>query len=393
MGRLAEQADAFLPYVLIDGDGEPVEAVSLFFRDLLAADRSPATLRSYGMDLLRWFRFLWAVDVPWQQASRIEARDFSLWLQRAARPRRGTIPSRGDAGRPGEVVNAMSGKPALGASFAPRTVAHSETVLRTFYDLQLQLGAGPLLNPFPCVGPARAGAHHNPIEPWRPERRGRYRPSVPVTMPRSIPDERFNELFAALGSHRDRALVAFWVSSGARAGELLGTRVGDVDAGQQLICVVRKKTGHVQQIPASTDAFVWLRLYQEEFRSRVPAARRQPLWWTLRAPFRPLTYHGAHRMFERANALVGGDWTLHDLRHTAAYRMARDPQVPLADVQWVLGHASLSTTQKYLNPRQEDVVEGVLAHYSRQQNRQTTPAVPAPGYCADSLDVLFGRRP
>jgi len=38
------------------------------------------------------------------------------------------------------------------------------------------------------------------------------------------------------------------------------------------------------------------------------------------------------------------------LRHTAAYRMARDPLMPLTDVQWVLGHAHLSTTQIYLTP-------------------------------------------
>ncbi|MGH3528397.1 MAG: tyrosine-type recombinase/integrase, partial [Pseudonocardiaceae bacterium] len=43
------------------------------------------------------------------------------------------------------------------------------------------------------------------------------------------------------------------------------------------------------------------------------------------------------------------NWSLHDLRHTAAYRMARDPEMPLTDVQWVLGHAHLSTTQRYLH--------------------------------------------
>jgi hypothetical protein len=42
--------------------------------------------------------------------------------------------------------------------------------------------------------------------------------------PPCIPDERFDELFARLGSHRDRALVAFRVSTGARASELLVPR-------------------------------------------------------------------------------------------------------------------------------------------------------------------------
>ena len=30
--------------------------------------------------------------------------------------------------------------------------------------------------------------------------------------------------------------------------------------------------------------------------------------------------------------------------------MARDPQMPITDVQWVLGHAHLTTTQQYLRP-------------------------------------------
>ena len=40
------------------------------------------------------------------------------------------------------------------------------------------------------------------------------------------PDDVFNEIFAKLGSHRDRALVAFYVSTGARASELLSVIPG-----------------------------------------------------------------------------------------------------------------------------------------------------------------------
>ena len=64
---------------------------------------------------------------------------------------------------------------------------------------------------------------------------------------------------------------------------------------------------------------------------------------------------------------LGANWSLHDLRHSAAYRMARDPAMPLTDLQWVLGHAHLSTTQRYLNPLADDVIEAVLAFHARQR--------------------------
>jgi site-specific recombinase XerC len=77
---------------------------------------------------------------------------------------------------------------------------------------------------------------------YRNEHSGLYGPRPVQRVPRCIPDERFNDLFARLGSHRDRALVAFRVSSGARASELLGAGYGDADAGRQLVTVVRKGT-------------------------------------------------------------------------------------------------------------------------------------------------------
>jgi len=63
VGRLAATGDRYEPYRLAGGDGTVVEPVTAYFRDLLAAGRGELTVRSYGMDLLRWFRFVWAVDV------------------------------------------------------------------------------------------------------------------------------------------------------------------------------------------------------------------------------------------------------------------------------------------------------------------------------------------
>ena len=165
--------------------------------------------------------------------------------------------------------------------------------------------------------------------------------------------------------------------------------------------MVRKGTRALQQVPASPDAFVWLRLYESGRDPAVPTGRDDLLWWTRRRPFRPLTYHAARAMFTRAAAALGANWTLHDLRHTAAYRMAQDPQLPLTDVQWVLGHAHLSTTQLYLTPMPGDVIAEVLAHHRRVEHSGSAAGdmpdggdgVAAPsGYRRDSLDVLFGGR-
>ena len=146
----------------------------------------------------------------------------------------------------------MTGKPVRGSRYAAATAAHCETVLRGFYDFHLEAGTGPMVNPFPLAryrGAGRVDAHHNPMEPLVGHRRGRYRPKVVDRVPRCIPDARFDELFAQLGSHRDRALVAFWVSTGARASELLGATVADVDPGQQLITVIRKGIGRCSRCP------------------------------------------------------------------------------------------------------------------------------------------------
>ncbi len=390
VGRLVASSDPWSPYRLLDAEGAKVAAVAAWFAELQAAGRSAATLRSYGMDLLRWFRFCWAAGVAWDQATRTEARDFSLWLAVADKPRRPhwRHPEETPSKAPAEG----------GQRYSASVRAHSETVLRAFYDFHCDAGSGPALNPFPLArsrGDRRANAHHNPMEPHRNERAGAYRAKVPTRIPRAVPDVAFNEIFARLPSHRDRALVAFYVSTGARASELLSVTVGGVSPERQLIAVVRKGTRAVQELPASTDAFVWLRLYQLEMDGLVPPGRRQPLWWTRRRPLRPLTYHGAHRMFERVNALAGLGATLHSLRHTAAYRMAEDPALPLTDVQFVLGHAQLSTTQIYLTPRKEDVIRRLLAHHAEATRRaaERVAPPPAPGYRPETLDVLFGTAP
>jgi site-specific recombinase XerD len=392
LGAVVPTGDPWQPFNVVDAAGMSLGAVSAFLRDLQARECSPATQSSYSLVLLRWFRFLWAAGVRWDHATRVEARDFSRWLQLADK-QSGAGAGLVEARPP----NAVTGKRPPGPKYAPATRGHSESVLRGFYEFHLEAGTGPMVNPFPLERKRRHRGpppHSNPRDPERYERTGLYRPKVARRAPRRIPDHKFDELFALLPSHRDRALVAFWVSTGARASELLGVTQGDVDAGQQLIGVIRKGSRALQQVPASPDAFVWLRLYQVQMHGLVPAGPDQPLWWTMRQPFRQLTYHAAYRMFTRANAALGSNWSLHDLRHTAAYRMREDPDLALTDVQWILGHARISTTQIYGTKSELEAIASVVAHHAR---RAASPsAAPEPSglrYRPESLKILFGEGP
>ena len=298
LGRVVATCDRTVPWVVLDGAGGPIGPVSEFLRDLVACGNAAASCRSYAYDLLRWWRFLAAVRVPWNRAKRGEVRDFVLWLRMSHNPARDR--RRAGASAPGS-VNARTGKQYLRTGYAPTTINHAISVLAAFYDLHLNTGEGPVVSP---VSPQsregrRVDAHHNPMESFPLHRRGFYRQKQPQLEPRAVPDDVLDELFGELACNRDRALFAMFLSSGVRAAELLGMTVSDVHPGDGRIFVQSKGLGGVKQAcPASAEAFAWLALYlgelaEDGFRPRGD----EPLWWTRRKPLRPLTYTAlrAHR--------------------------------------------------------------------------------------------------
>lgn len=228
-------------------------------------------------------------------------------------------------------------------------------------------------------------AHQAPDSDFAPHRRGPLRQKKVKRVPRAIPDAQFDELFRRLSSNRDRALVAFYVSSGARASELLGVTGDRVNYGDQLIGVIRKG-GDLQWIPAAPHAFVWLRLYQLE---RGVARHDQSIWLTLREPFEALSYDAFRAVMNRANSLLGTNWTTHDLRHTFSIR-ALDGGMSLHELQTLLGHVSLDSTTIYTAPRPDDVVE----HHRAIFGPRPAPTAAAPDtspYDADDLRILFDK--
>jgi integrase len=383
-----------VPWQVVDADGRPVKPVQRFLRDFFARGNRPGSVRSYAYDLLRWWRFLLAIGVEWDKATSAEVRDFVLWLQQAKKlhqvQRTESAPM---AGR----VNPVTRKRHQDDNYTARTVRHSNAVLRSFYEYGIDMGSGPLVNPVPRErdGGGRPHAHHNPLEPFQPQGRLRYNPKLPKRRPRAMPDERWRDLFGTLRSNRDRALLALAVSTAARAAEILGIRGCDLDWGDQLVRVRRKGTQAEQWLPASADAFVWLRLYLDEIGG---VDLDGPVWQTLRRRDRgaglqrqPLEYDALRAVLRRANQALGSNWTMHDLRHTCALRMVRDQRLSLRDVQTILGHARLTTTQVYLDEDDHEVFQRVHRHLADREAASQLPPSPAAGYEADDLSVLFGE--
>lgn len=392
-GRVVEVGGE-VPWLVVDDRGQVVEPVRRYLTDFAACANSPKSLRSYAFALLRWWRWLQAVDVAWNKATPAEGRDLVLWLMQASKlqnsPR---TKSRATAG----TINTITRKRYLSDGYSARTIRHSNAVVRAFYEYWIEIGDGPLLNPVPLDRrDTRPHAHHNPLTPFRPEGRLRYNPKLPKQRPREVPDERWAELFATLRCNRDRAVLSLTVSTAARAAEMLGLGLPDLDWGEQKVRVIRKGTRAEQWLPASPEAFVWLRLYVNELGE--PLDPNAPLWQTMRRRDRgdgrrrhPLTYDALRKVLTRANDELGTNWTMHDLRHTAALRMARDENLSIRDVQMILGHAHLSTTAEiYLVEDQDKVIERVRRHFADLEDRPAPQPHAGEGYDSETLTILFG---
>ncbi|WP_329064174.1 tyrosine-type recombinase/integrase [Amycolatopsis sp. NBC_01480] len=222
-------------------------------------------------------------------------------------------------------------------------------------------------------------------------RRGTYRQKQPDLPRRAAPDDVLDDVFARLGCNRDRALFSMFLSSGARAAEMLGMIVADVHPGDGRIYVATKGLGGVKQAcPAALEAFAWLTLYLGELAEEGHRPEPdEPLWWTRRHPLRPLSYTALRAVLRRINEAIGANVTLHDLRHTLGLRLIDDPDVTLVDVQQVLRHRQITTTGRCLRPRTDEVIAKVHEHYTRPK----PPPRPLNGCSYDPQDLadVFGQ--
>lgn len=159
---------------------------------------------------------------------------------------------------------------------------------------------------------------------------------------------------------RDLAIMELLYSSGIRVAELVGLDITDVDFDQRLIKVMGK--GKKERIiPVGRHALRAIEDYQEavihiRHKNRNKATESQPLFINYRGG--RLTTRSVGNIIKQYIRKCGlpEDISPHSLRHTFATHLL-DGGADLRSVQELLGHASLSTTQKYTHVSLDRLME------------------------------------
>jgi len=162
--------------------------------------------------------------------------------------------------------------------------------------------------------------------------------------------EQTNTLLDAVGSNsldrpypaRDRALFEFLYGCGIRVSELAGIDVDDLDRAESWVRV-RGKGRKERQVPVPAKAAEALERYLDD---RRPAPNERAVF--LNHHGRRLTTRGIHGIVKLYATALTGDPAIHphSFRHAYATHLLSDG-ADLRAIQELLGHARLSTTQKY----------------------------------------------
>lgn len=158
---------------------------------------------------------------------------------------------------------------------------------------------------------------------------------------------------------RDRAILEVLYSCGIRVSELVGMNAGSVDFNERLVRVLGK--GNKQRIlPIGKKALGALRHYMEATRrlrrKTEGVDQNGPLFINFRGG--RLSTRSVNKIVKRYAGMGGlmANITPHSLRHTFATHLL-DGGADLRSVQELLGHVSLSTTQKYTHVSLDRLME------------------------------------
>jgi integrase len=189
-------------------------------------------------------------------------------------------------------------------------------------------------------------------------------PRVSVERPyQALARDEIDALAEASLTARDRCMILLAAETGARCNELLNIRLSDFaqsDTGVFFVRITKGKGGKVRDVPLSSRAIEAVRAFIAEDGQKF--GDDAYLFEHHDSTGKRLTTARARQLFARSVKQAGlskaASW--HALRHSAALRWLRKPGGSTAHVQKLLGHASIATTERYLDHLALDELAGLV---------------------------------
>ena len=298
-------------------------AITEFVDSLTQRAASNHTVRNYERDLRRFAAFMASRNTSLEAVDHIFIRDFlnTLYLDHLAKS----------------------------------SIARILSSVRSFFKFQVRRGR-VLRNPGELVSS----------------------PRLPQRLPAKLSEVEVQGLMekpgvATLKNLRDRAILELLYASGLRVSELVGLNETDVDSSERLVRVLGK--GQKERVvPFGQFASQALDAYQQERSLRGLTARdadgNMPVFINVRGT--RLTVRSVERLLEayRRYLPAGRRMTPHTLRHSFATHLL-ESGADLRSIQELLGHSSLSTTQKYTHLSMEHLRDEYRRTHPRAKKRKT----------------------
>ncbi len=245
----------------------------------------------------------------------------------------------------------------LAKGLAPATINRRLASLHTFFEyLASEDGELAALNPVKWL---------------------RHRLKEGSYLPRDVADETVDKLFAVIKKPRDRAMFSLMVGAGLRVGEVAQLNCVDLskpdEAGGYARLLVKGKGQKERVVWVTprwyTEITAWLNERKETSCQRLFLNQRQ----------RQLSVAGIQYCLKQHCRQAGIDISCHQLRHTFARRLA-EQRMPVESIANLLGHAKVSTTQRYIAGANPDLRDAFLqAMDALEREDVVTSALPTGG--------------
>ena len=357
VGRTKKVTNRTVPVIVIGPDGVELEWLTRTLTFLRHSGLAVDTCASYAKSFYRAAVVMWALALDPQRLSAVQWAVVQGWLTQGMR-RVANLDQ--DAARP----------------LAASTVAGTQSALHTLYEAASSLGL-TVTNPVADLRakPSVVGGTPFYDTAWGgPGRHSRTTVRVPAKKIKVVTPD-MEERLRSARRPRDRALWTLCLDTGPRISEALSITPATYHPGDHLAEVVAKgRDGATREIPVSDDAIEAIGCYLSHMeRLGWRPAPTDPIFRSIKSPYPTLTRDGAWAALRRAT----GDKNIHPhaLRHTAATNMLAlldDPEGRgLITVQNMLGHANVSTTQKYLHQETARSVHTIVTALNTPRDRHT----------------------